>query len=93
MTIEFGDWRLVPVDSRNWELCHRHVTTRGKNVGKEQWHHLGRYYQYNTIPAALEFAADEEMKAKRHGEVVRIEDALREYERILGEFRQAVSAR
>lgn len=82
MVIEFGRWRLVPVDSLNWELCHRHVVTRGKNVGKEQWNRLGRYYSHNTVENAITFAADQEMR--EGGEVVSLADALREYERIVG---------
>ena len=62
MIIEFGDWRLTPVDSLNWELCHRHVATRGKNEGREQWNRMGRYYSYNTLPNAVLFAAEQEMR-------------------------------
>ena len=31
--IVFGDWMLAPLDSRNWELCHRHVA---KAVGRHK---------------------------------------------------------
>ncbi len=83
MVIEFGRWRLVPVDKLNWELCHWHVATRGKNVGTEQWNRLGRYYSYNTIDLALRYAADQEM-CEKDGEAVRaIADALHEYETIM----------
>jgi len=60
VTIEFGKtWRLVPVDRLNWELCHRHVTSRGKNAGESKWHRLGSYYSHNTITQALVDAAQE----------------------------------
>lgn len=77
MIIEFGRWRLVPVDALNWELCHRHAVTRGKNAGKESWHHMHRYYSYNTIPNAAIFAADQEMR--EGGDVVELSKALDEY--------------
>ena len=82
MTIEFGDWRLVPVDALNWELCHRHVTSRGKNAGESKWHRLGRYYSHNTIAQALRYAAGRELMAQREDEAMGIWEALREYERI-----------
>lgn len=82
MVIEFGRWRLVPVDKLNWELCHWHVATRGKNVGTEQWNRLGRYYSYNTIDLALRYAADQEMREKDGEAVHNILDALNEYETI-----------
>ena len=82
MIIEFGRWRLVPVDSLNWELHHLHVATRGKNVGSEQWNRLGRYYSYNTVQNAVMFASDHEM---REGEdVTPLANALHEYRDIVG---------
>lgn len=62
MIIEFGDWRLVPVDTENWELAHRHVTSRGKNEGAVSWHRLGHYYQQSTFANAIEYAADRELR-------------------------------
>lgn len=41
--IVFGDWKLVPVDARNWELC---------KLGESCWRPLGRFYQCNTIDNA-----------------------------------------
>lgn len=72
--ITFGDWRLVPLDSRNWELCHRREVD-----GEERWSRRGRYYQAGTIPEALFYAADQEMRAKCADEAHDILDALREY--------------
>ena len=81
MVIEFGRWRLVPVDALNWELCHRHAATRGKNAGRESWHHMGRYYSYNTIANADVFAADQEMR--EGNDVVGLSRALHEYRSIV----------
>ena len=90
MVMEFGDWRLVPADGLNWELCHRHAATKGKNAGKVGWHHLGRYYQHNTIGEALRFAASRELMERREGEAESIWEALAEYERILQGFADAI---
>lgn len=80
--ITFGDWKLFPVDSRNWELCHRHANTRGESKGTVQWNRLGRFYQFNTFDLALRYAADCELKAEAHGRVMELDDALLEYDRI-----------
>lgn len=90
MVIEFGRWRLVPVDKLNWELCHWHTATRGKNAGTEQWNRLGRYYSYNTIDLALRYAADQEMREKDGDAVRAIADALSEYETIIVRFMRAM---
>ena len=83
------DWKLVPVDGRNWELCHRHVTqARGRHQGGTEptWHRCGRFYSYSTVGSAFVYVADELLKAKVKGEAVSLVDALREYERIMREF-------
>ena len=82
MIIEFGAWRLVPVDARNWELCHLHVTSKGKNAGERRWHHLGRFYQYNTIGNALWYAATMELADHDDVAVMETREALSEFERI-----------
>ena len=95
MTIEFGDWRLSPRDSHNWELEHRHVArATGKNGGGSEptWHRLGRFYQYNTLSEALRYATDCELKELRGAEAEGIWEALREYERITRELEDALLA-
>ena len=95
MTIEFGDWRLVPSDGLNWELEHRHVTrATGKNRGGSEptWHRVGRYYQHNTIGEALRYATDCELKELRGAEAENIWEAWREYERITRELEDALLA-
>lgn len=86
--IVFGDWKLFPVDSMNWELCHRHAVgdthaaRKAGTVGVVQWNRLGRFYQYNTIPNAIKYAADCEVKNECHKTVMELWDALAEYNRI-----------
>lgn len=88
--IVFGDWKLMPLDDRNWELCHRHETAdttkarRNGTVGNVRWHRLGRYYQHNTIHLAIQYAADRALKDKSYGEQMELMDALHEYETITG---------
>jgi hypothetical protein len=85
--IVFGDWKLVPVDSRNWELCHRHVaraTGRHKGGTRPQWNRLGRFYQCNTFDAAIQYAADCELKDGTAEAARDIHVALAEYGRIAG---------
>ncbi len=91
--ITFGDWKLIPLDGDNWELAHRHVSTRGKNEGRMQWSRLGRFYQSNTIHLALLYAADCELKAGCAEAERDIRDALAEYERIVDGMKDALRSR
>jgi hypothetical protein len=43
---------------------------------------MGRYYQYNTFPLAIQYAADCALKEKAHGTQMELLDALHEYETI-----------
>lgn len=90
--IVFGDWKLVPVDSRNWELCHLHETQpTGRNKGGvTKWNRCGRFYQYNTIDQALQYAIDCEMKDKHHEQAAKIGAALLEYDSLTRFFVSAV---
>lgn len=84
--IVFGDWKLVPVDSRNWELCHRHVaraTGRHKGGTRPQWNRLGRFYQCNTFDAAIQYAADCELKDECHDRAMGLAEAIAEYRAIV----------
>lgn len=92
--IVFGDWKLVGADGNNWELCHRHVTNGNAaskasgTVGTVRWHRLGRYYQYNTISNALEYAASEELKSGHAEKAAGIREALDRLESILSGFEE-----
>lgn len=96
--IVFGDWKLVPVDARNWELCHRHAVSdtptarKAGTVGNVQWNRLGRFYQFNTFDLALQYAADEELKGKAHGTVMELQDAIGEYRTIVTVLKSDVLA-
>ena len=90
------DWKLVPLDERNWELCHRYATeARGARPASNGpvWHRCGRFYSYNTIGEALLYVADNLLKAKAHGRHMELQDAIHEYRAIAESLRQAVSAR
>lgn len=80
--IRFGDWELRPRDSRNWELYRLRASERGFGDGTARWASEGRFYSYNTLHLAIQYAADCELKAEAHGRVMELEDALHEYERI-----------
>lgn len=81
--IEFGDWKLHPVDSRNWELCKR---------GESGWRPLGRFYQCSTFDAAIQYAADCELKDGCHDRATGLSDALAEYRAIVDGMVAAVTA-
>lgn len=91
--ITFGDWKLFPVDSHNWELCHRHATGgSGSGAGVVKWHRVGRFYQYGTFPLAIQYAADRALKDKAYGEQMELLDALHEYDRIVDGMKADVLA-
>ena len=59
-------WKLVPLDDRNWELCHmRQATdTHGRpRGGAERWFRCGRFYSYNGVERAMLYVLDELWKA------------------------------
>jgi hypothetical protein len=92
--IQFGDWKLIPMDANNWELAHRHASQRGENKGRVQWNRLGKFYQYDTIPGALRYAADHEAKRRHKDAAVEFREYAREYEemteRLIGQMKEAL---
>ena len=86
MRVWFGDWSLVPCDGLNWELCHRHEVTRGRDAGTVKWVRQRRYYQWNTLPLAFLYAADWEVRHGHSGVVASVPRWLREHERVLQGF-------
>jgi hypothetical protein len=54
------DWKLYPIDERNWELCHRYASDHHKaKDNKPRWRRCGRYYSYNTIDQAMLYVVDQ----------------------------------
>jgi len=90
--IRFGDWELRPRDSRNWELYRLRASERGFGDGTARWASEGRFYSYNTLHLAIQYAADCELKAEAHGRVMELEDALDRYEEIVGHMATDVIA-
>ena len=96
MVIEFGDWQLRPCDKLNWQLWHRHRTadrTRARNagtVGEVAWFPCGRYYSASTIPNALVFAADCEIRNMDEEAVYDIRDALQAYTSVVDGFTDSI---
>lgn len=86
------DWMLIPIDSSNWELCHRHENVRGKHAGDLTWHHCGRYYQHSTIEQAVLYVADQLMKAKARDELLSLGAAMSLYRDICDQLAEAVRA-
>ena len=95
--IEFGDWRLIPMDANNWELAHRHASQRGDSKGAVKWYRIGRFYQYDTIPSALRYAADCEIKERHKDVAITFREYARELEEttemLVGMMREALNGR
>ena len=88
MTIEFGDWRLLPGGGDNWELAHKHAAKSGKYKGQVRWIRLGRFYQYDTFANAVEYAIDCDL---RDGlDVVPLEEFLEHYRTMIAAFERVM---
>jgi len=76
------DWKLFPLDERNWELCHlcptkeTPATKTNGTAGVVRWQRCGRYYSYNTVDQALLYVADQLTKAKCYDESLSLVRAL-----------------
>ena len=96
MVIEFGDWQLRPYDKLNWQLWHRHPTVdcagsrKAGTVGEVAWFPCGRYYSASTIPHALVYAADCEVRNMDEDAVYEIRDVLEAYKRIVDGFTESI---
>lgn len=75
------DWKLYPIDDRNWELCKR---------GESGWSPYGRYYSYNTIDCALLYVADQLMKDKCRDAAMPLDVAAAEWKATVRELERAV---
>jgi hypothetical protein len=90
--IRFGDWELRPRDSRNWELYRLRASERGFGDGTARWASEGRFYSYNTLHLAIQYAADCELKAGCKDAAMGLDDALDRYEEIVGHMATDVIA-
>lgn len=88
--ISFGKWLLRPAGGDNWELM------ESKPGTKHGWSTHNRFYQYNTLVNAFRYAANQELRRGCTEEVISINEALKEYERItnklITDFKAAQSA-
>ncbi len=76
------EWKLYPLDDRNWELC--------KLMEDGQWKPYGRFYSYNTIDCALLYVADNLMKAKCRDAALTLDAAVAEWKATIRELEQTV---
>ena len=76
------EWKLYPLDDRNWELC--------KLMGDGQWKPYGRFYSYNTIDCALLYVADQLMKDKCRDAALTLDAAVAEWKATIRELEQTV---
>ena len=87
--ITFGDWRLIPIESTNWQLARRSVkVVDGKEMTR--WNRVTRYYQYDTLANAFLFAADVEARERFGDEQIDIIEYARWYEGLLDKFRNDI---
>ena len=86
MRIEFGDWRLVPVNAPNWELQHRHLPKNADEGAEPKWYGVGRYYQHTTIVNAIEYAADRELAEGNEDAAISLAEFLQQYKDTLERF-------
>jgi hypothetical protein len=81
-TIEFGRWRIVRRDPKNWQLHERKLILEGKRAGSVDWVDLDSYH--GTLMSALESARKREFESK--GCTVDLDGALSELRKIDRKF-------
>ncbi len=80
------DWKLYPLDERNWELCHlcptkeTPATKANGTAGVVRWQRCGRYYQYNTIDQAMLYVLDVLAKQGATDQMLALASALRQWQ-------------
>lgn len=90
------NWKLYPLDERNWELCElREVidnaaARKAGTVGEMRWQRCGRYYSHNTIDCALLYVADQLMKDKCRDAAMELDVAAAEWKATVRELERAV---
>ncbi|MBR1830429.1 MAG: hypothetical protein IJ781_13200 [Atopobiaceae bacterium] len=90
------NWKLVPLDDRNWELCefrhHQDRQGRPKTDTEPCWHRCGRYYQYNTVDEAMLYVIDQLAKEGATDQMLALASALEQWREGVGRVREAASA-
>jgi len=81
-TIEFGRWRIVRRDPKNWQLHERKLILEGKRAGSVDWVALDSYH--GTLMSALESARKREFEAS--GYTGDLDGALSELRKIDRKF-------
>ena len=81
-TIEFGRWRIVRRDPKNWQLHEKRIVLGGKRAGEVGWVDLESYH--GTLMSALESARKREFESK--GCTVDLDGALSELRKIDRKF-------
>lgn len=90
------NWKLFPLDERNWELCElREVidnaaARKAGTVGAMRWQRCGRYYSHNTIDCALLYVADQLMKDKCRDAAMELDAAVVEWRDVVREVERTV---
>ena len=89
-----NEWKLIPLDERNWELCHLHVAQPrgGREGGTEpRWYRCGRFYQYNTVDEAMLYVIDQLMKDGCKDDALALASAMRQWQQLAESIRAAAS--
>ena len=74
------NWKLWPMDERNWELC-----TLAEDGG---WKPYGRYYSYNTIDQAMLYVIDALMKDGCKDDALALASAMRQWQQLAESVRE-----
>ena len=90
-----NEWKLVPLDDRNWELCHLHVAQPrgGREGGTEpRWYRCGRFYQYNTMDEAMLYVIDQLAKDGVRDEMLALASAMERWREGVESVREVARA-
>jgi hypothetical protein len=88
------DWKLYPLDERNWELCHlcptkeTPATKANGTAGVVRWQRCGRFYSYNTIDEAMLYVIDALMKDGCKDDALALASAMRQWQQLAESVRE-----
>ena len=92
------DWKLYPLDERNWELCHlcptkeTPATKANGTAGVVRWQRCGRFYSYNTIDEAMLYVIDQLAKDGARDEMLALASAMEQWREGVESVREAARA-